>query len=52
MSWLEDAGGSCLEFGILVRILIWTLLLVFDTPMFWILAVYIDFKVKKNIHVF
>ena len=25
--------------------------MVFDTPMFWILAVYIDFEGAKNIHV-
>ena len=46
---LEDDGGSCLEFGILILIWIWSL--VFDTPMFQILALYLDFEGAKNIHV-
>ena len=50
-SWfgaLEDAGGSWLWFGILILILIWSL--VFNTPMFQILALYHDFDGAKNIH--
>ena len=51
-SWigaLEDAGGSWLEFGILI--LIWTWFLVFDTPLFRIFAIYLDFEGAMNIHV-
>ena len=51
-SWfwaLEDAGGSWLGFGILILIWIWSL--VFDIPMFRILALYLDFEGAKNIHV-
>ena len=51
-SWfgaLEDVGGSWLEFGILILIYIWSL--VFDTPMFRILALYLDFESAKNIDV-
>ena len=44
---LEDAGGSWLGFGILILIWIW--LLVYDIPMFWILALYFDFDGSKNI---
>ena len=51
-SWfgaLEDAGGSWLGFGILI--LIWKWSLVFDTPIIWMLALYLDFEGAKNIHV-
>ena len=51
-SWfgiLEDAGGPWLEFGILILIRI--LSLVFGTPMFQILALYLDFEGAKNIYV-
>ena len=51
-SWfgaLEDAGGSWLGFGILIVIWIWSL--VFGTPIFRILALYLDFESAKNIHV-
>ena len=51
-SWfraLEDAGGSWLGFGILI--LIWKWPMVFDMPMFQILALYIDFEGAKEIHV-
>ena len=46
---LEDAGGSWLGFEILIWILIWSL--IFDTPMIWIWAFYLDFEGAKNIHV-
>ena len=49
-SWLgalEDAGGSWLGLGIIFLIWIW--LLIFDTPMYWILALYLDFEGTKNI---
>ena len=46
---LEDAGGSWLGFGILILIWIWSL--VFGTPIFKILALYLDFEGAKNIHV-
>ena len=45
----EDTGGSWLRFGILILIWIWSL--VFNTPMFWIWALYLDFEGAKNIHV-
>ena len=51
-SWFvvfEDAGGSWLEFDIFISIWIWSL--VFNTPMFWILALYLVFEGAKNIHV-
>ena len=51
-SWfwaLKDAGGSWLGFG--NWILIWIMSLVFDTPMFQILALYINIEGAKNIHV-
>ena len=51
-SWfgaLEDAGGFWLGFGILILIWIWSL--VFDTQIFKILALYLDFEGAKNIHV-
>ena len=51
-SWfgpLEDAGGSWLGFGIFILIWIWSL--VFDTPMFQILAQYLDFEGAENIQV-
>ena len=46
---LEDAGGFWLGFGILILIWIWSL--VFGTPIFRILALYLDFEGAKNIHV-
>ena len=46
---LEDAGGSWLEFDMLILIWIWSL--VFSTLMFQILALYLDFEGAKNIHV-
>ena len=46
---LKDGGGSWLEFGILILILIWSQ--VFDTPINQILALYVDFEGRKNIHV-
>ena len=46
---LEDAGGSCLGFGILILIWIWSL--VFNTTMIPILALYLDFEGAKKIHV-
>ena len=46
---MEDAGGSCLGFGILI--LIWIRSLVSDIPMIQILALYLDFEGAKNIHV-
>ena len=51
-SWygdLEDTGGSQLEFGILIFIQKWSF--VFDKPMFWILALYLDFEGEKDIYV-
>ena len=44
-----DAGGSLFGFGILILIWIWSI--VVDTPMFQILALYLDFEGAKNIHV-
>ena len=46
---LEDTIGFWFGFGILILIWIWSL--VFDTPMFQILALYLDFEGAKNIHV-
>ena len=46
---LEDAGGSWLGFGILTLIWMWSL--VFDTPMFQILPLYLNFEGAKNIYV-
>merc|ERR1711954_347954 len=46
---LEDAGGSCLGFGILILIWIWSP--VFYIPMNHILALYLDFEGAKNIYV-
>ena len=46
---LEDAGGPWLGFDTLILILIWSL--VFDMPMIPFLALYLDFKGAKNIHV-
>merc|ERR1712112_265361 len=46
---LEKTGGSCLGFGILILIWIWSL--VFGTPICQILALYLDFEGAKNIHV-
>ena len=51
-SWfgaLVGAGCSWLGFRIMVLTWIWSL--VFATPIFWILALYLDFDVSKNIHV-
>ena len=51
-SWygtLEDARGSWLGFCTLMLIKIWSL--VFDTPMFRILALYLDSEGAKHIHV-
>ena len=42
---LEDVGGSCLGFDILISIWIW--LLVFDTPMFQIFTPYLDCEGKE-----
>ena len=44
---LEDARGSWPEFGIFIMIWIWSQ--VFDLPMFWISALYLDFESAKNI---
>ena len=46
---LVGAVGSWLGFGILI--LIWISSLIFDIPMIWILALYLDFEGAKNIHV-
>ena len=46
---LEDTGGSWLGFCILT--LIWIRSLFFGTPMFQVLALYLDFEGAKNIHV-
>ena len=51
-SWfgaLEDPGGSWLGFAILILTWIWSL--IFDRPMFWIVALYLDLEGAKNIHV-
>ena len=45
---LDDASGSWLGFGVLILIWIWSL--VFDLPMFWILALHFDFEGAKIIH--
>ena len=48
-SWegaLEDTGGSWLEFGILMLILIWSL--IFDIPMIWILALILILKAQRT----
>ena len=44
---LEDAEGSWIRFDIFIFIWIWSL--VFDTPIFQILALYLDFE--ETIHV-
>ena len=44
---LEDAGGFWLGFEILILIWIWSL--VFDIPMIWIGALYLDFEGAMNI---
>ena len=46
---LEAAGGSWLEFGILI--LIWILSLISYTTLFQIMAFKIDFELEKNIHI-
>ena len=43
---LEDTGSFWLGFGILILIYIWSL--DFDTPMLWIFALYLDFKVQRT----
>ena len=51
-SWfgaLLGAGGSWLEFDLLIWIWIWSL--VFDTPVFLILNYYVDFGDAKSIHI-
>ena len=46
---LEVFRGSCLVIWSLI--LIWRESLVFDTPMFQILALFLDFEGERNIHV-
>ena len=46
---LKEAEGHGLGFGNLILIWIWSL--VFDTTLFKILTLYLDFKDAKNIHV-
>ena len=46
---LEDAVGSVLGFDILILIRIWSM--VFGTPIFQNLALYLDFEGAKNMHV-
>ena len=46
---LEDAGGSRLGFGI--TIIFWILSMVFDSPMFQIFALCLDFESAKDITV-
>merc|ERR1711954_334453 len=46
---LDDTEGSRLRFGIFILIWIWSL--VFGSPTFQILALYLDFEGAKNIHV-
>ena len=46
---LEDAGGSWVGFGIFIWIWIWSL--VFGTPKFWIMALYLDYECAWIIHV-
>ena len=46
---LEDAGCSWFGFGILIMFCIWSI--VFDTPVFHNLTLYLDFGGAKNIHV-
>ena len=51
-SWFgvsEDNGFSW--WGFIILILIWIWSLIFDTPMFQILALYLDFEGVKNTHV-
>ena len=51
-SWfggLEESLGSWLGFAILILTWIWSL--IFDRPMFWIVALYLDLEGAKNIHV-
>ena len=51
-SWfggLDDAGGPCLRLGILILTWLWSL--VFDAPIFQILALNINFEAAKNIYV-
>ena len=51
-SWygaLEDAWSSWLGFRIFI--LIWTWSLILDTPMFWIMALHLDFEGAKNNHI-
>ena len=46
---LEDAWSSWLRFGVFILICIWSL--VFDTHMFQMLALYLDFEGANNMHV-
>ena len=46
---VDDAGGSWLGLGILILIWIWSL--VFDTPLFQNLSLYLYFEDSKKIHV-
>ena len=46
---LEDTGGSWLGLAILILTWIWSL--IFDRPMFWIVALYCDLEGTINIHV-
>ena len=46
---LEDVGDSLLGFVILI--LIWICSLVFDTTMFQIVALYLDFEGAPDIHI-
>ena len=45
---LEEAGGSCLGFAIMIMFWIWSL--VFDITMVQILALYLDVEDAENIH--
>ena len=46
---LEDAGGFRTTYDYWT--LIWICSLLFDTPIFWILALILDFEGSKNVHV-
>ena len=53
-SWfgaLEDGGGKWLKLSIWILIFILIQSLIFDRPMFWIVALYLDLEGAKNIHV-
>ena len=49
MGLLDDAGGSGRGFSIFI--LTWMWLVVFEAPLFPILALYLDFECANNIHV-